>query len=505
MEPSSETLDFVSSIEISQPSRVATSRVQARCFTAVRLNSHAESLRQFEQVFADSGIRHLVKTIRYDVLLPSISDKRLQNKFQCTREAAANAAAFTHAVLALFTSLSSWQKRDSQGDEGIRLFLTATSPSEDIELRSGRVTIKSDRNFYRYLDIDAKLLPSGRLPSVACVSSLSLVKIDRSTGRATGRRIHPAAVCKMTTALPSLQHASWEFYMPKRHLSLVRQEFRAALAQTLLEPSFTSLATLEIMLSDCDPENELAHPEKYVGDGGEDDLSRGLARMSGLPTVASITLRGKWILSPRAFPSQGFGPKLSFYFVEVSLVTPDGKWLFDDANPDFEESDVEDMMTSDEEDGEDDPADVDSEDSDAADSFPRSLATASLDRPSKQVRGVPSPETFTPLVASFAKAVAGAEVLRRAEMHIHGVLAMVDIGYIGFGEEERSAFLNWPASARRAMKGGPVEKATWYLDASGEVSAVQWKIPTQIRAAMEDGVGKGNIKASTPEGEIEIE
>ncbi|KAK1978544.1 hypothetical protein LZ30DRAFT_728689 [Colletotrichum cereale] len=504
MEPSSKRLDFVSSIEIGQPSRVVTSRVQARCFTAVRLNSHAESLRQFEQVFSDPEIRPLVKTIHYDVLLPSISDKRLQNKFQCTREAAANTAAFTHAILALFTGLSSWQKRDSQGDEGIHLFLTATSPSEDIELRSGSVTIKRDRNFYRYLDIDAELLPSGRLPSVACVSLLSLIKIDRSTGRATGRRVHPAAVYHMATALPSLQHASWEFYMPKRHLSQIRDRFRAALAQTLLEPSFMSLATLEIMLSDSDPENELAHPENYVGDGGEDDLSRGLAKISSLPTVRSITLRGKWILSPRAFPSQGFGPKLNFYFVEISLVTPDGQWLFDDANPDYEESDVEDMTTS-EEDGEDEPVDVDSEDSNTADSLPRSLATANLARPSKQVRGVPSPETFTPLVASFARAVAGADGLRRAEMHIHGTLAMVDVGYIGFGEEERSAFLNWPASARRAMKEGPVDKATWYLDASGEVSAVRWKIPTHIRVAMEDAVGEGNIKASTPEGKMELE
>ncbi|EFQ30605.1 hypothetical protein CGRA01v4_12621 [Colletotrichum graminicola] len=484
MEPSSERLDFVSSIEIGQPSRAVTSRVQARSFTAVQLNSHSESLRQFEQVFDDAGIRHLVKTICYDVLLPSTSDKRLQNKFQSTREAATNSAAFTRAVLALFTSLSSWQRKDSQGNEGIRLSLTATSPSEDIERRNGSVTVKRGRNFYRYLDIDAKLLPSGRLPSVACVSLAE-----------------PPAAYHMATVVPSLQHASCEFYMPKLHLSQTRQGFRAALAQTLLDPSFTSLATLEILLSDSDPENELAQPEEYVGDDGEDDLSRGLARISGLTTMTSITLRGKWILYPRAFPSQGFGPRLSFYFVEVSLVTPDGKWLFDDANPDYEASEPEDVTTS----NEDGPADVDSEDSDAADSISRSLATANLDRPSKQVRGVPSPETFTPLVASFARAVAGADVPRRAEMHIHGVLAMVDVGYIGVGEEERTAFLNWPASARRAIKEGPVEKATWYLDASGEGSAVRWKLPAQIRAAMEDGVGEGNIKTSTPEGEMEME
>ncbi|KAK1624749.1 hypothetical protein BDP81DRAFT_398375 [Colletotrichum phormii] len=133
MEPSSERLDFVFSSGIGQPSRVVTNRVESRCFTAVRLNSHAESLRQFEQVFTDPEIRHFVKTIRYDVLLPSLSDKRLQNKFQSTREAAANTAALTQAMLALFTSLSSWQKRDPQNDEGIRLFLTATSPSGDIE------------------------------------------------------------------------------------------------------------------------------------------------------------------------------------------------------------------------------------------------------------------------------------------------------------------------------------------------------------------------------------
>ncbi|KAK1993457.1 hypothetical protein LX36DRAFT_714574 [Colletotrichum falcatum] len=166
--------------------------------------------------------------------------------------------------------------------------------------------------------------------------------------------------------------------MPKRHLSEIREGFRAALAQTLLEPAFTSLASLEIMLSDSGPENELAHPESYVGDGGDDDLSHGLAKVSGLPATAGGCL---------------------------TIIT----------NPDYEEADIEDTTTS-EEDVEEDPGD------------------------------------------------AGLRTYRRLFPKVPGH------GQLGLA-----------------------------------VEAVQWKVATQIRVAMEDGAGGGNIKASTPEGEMELE
>lgn len=103
---SSETLDFVASVTVGRVSRAVLSRVETRSFNTVKLNSHPESLRQFGDVFSDETIRDLVKAIRFDVVLPVISDKRLRNKFQSSREAAENSRVFTEAVVALFTRLS---------------------------------------------------------------------------------------------------------------------------------------------------------------------------------------------------------------------------------------------------------------------------------------------------------------------------------------------------------------------------------------------------------------
>ncbi|KAF5005763.1 hypothetical protein FDECE_7805 [Fusarium decemcellulare] len=80
---------------------------------------HSESLRQFDEIFSRAEIRDSVKTIRYDVVLPIVSDKRLQNKFQSKKEAAENSHVFTEAILALFTPCqrtqdSSQHNHDSQ-------------------------------------------------------------------------------------------------------------------------------------------------------------------------------------------------------------------------------------------------------------------------------------------------------------------------------------------------------------------------------------------------------
>ncbi|GKT57778.1 hypothetical protein ColTof4_09762 [Colletotrichum tofieldiae] len=90
-------------------------------------------------------------------------------------------------------------------------------------------------------------------------------------------------------------------------------------------------------LRDRDPRNEQAGTESYTLDGGEDDLSNGLRRVSGLPTTTSIALLGKRIVPPRALPRDGSGAKLGSLVAEVSPVTPEGQWLFGDADPGFRE------------------------------------------------------------------------------------------------------------------------------------------------------------------------
>ncbi|KAJ3528591.1 hypothetical protein NM208_g10131 [Fusarium decemcellulare] len=162
---SSETLDFVSSIAVGRISKAVISRVESRSFTTVKLNSHSESLRQFDEIFSRAEIRDSVKTIRYDVVLPTVSDKRLQNKFQSRKEAAENSHVFTEAMLALFTRLSDWQSQ-----RGVKLTLTVTSPSDDPILQTKYLKVKSRRNCFKYLDIETSMLPSA-----SCVYHLRIL------------------------------------------------------------------------------------------------------------------------------------------------------------------------------------------------------------------------------------------------------------------------------------------------------------------------------------------
>ncbi|KAK1762484.1 hypothetical protein QBC33DRAFT_551683 [Phialemonium atrogriseum] len=499
----SETLDFVSSTDVGRLSRVVVSRVEARSFSRVRLNSCSESLRQFDDIFSNPDLRSLVKTISYDVVLPVVSDKRLKNKFQSRREVAENSAAFTQAILELFTRLSSWQQY-----KGVDWSLTATSPSDDPILRSPGIKVKYDRNHFKYIGIDDSVLPPGGLPSVPCISSFNFENLDCSTSCHSDRMLHPDVICAIARALPCLENAAWETFMPPRRMASQRQEVRAALAQVFLRPAFPSLASLNIRLRDHDPRNELAELESFVQDGAEDDLSLGIRRVSQLSTLVTLNLNGKWIISPQAFGA--FGPLVASVFISVSSTTPDGKWLLDYDPSDLEEDeeDEDDAYSEswDSAEAEDDVLlDLDSENSDVEDRLPeKAEAMANLDLPSKEVRFNPNSELFTPLLVSIANAVAKSTStsLRDVRMDFSAALAALHLIYLGVGEQQHQGFTYL---SRPTVGDKPLERPKWYIDGSGGIAGMKWKVPAELRRAMEEKVGKDNIDGYTDSRTIEME
>ncbi|WAO90063.1 Hypothetical protein NCS54_00747100 [Fusarium falciforme] len=492
---SSETLDFVASVTVGRVSRAAISRVKTRSFNTVKLNSHPESLRQFDDVFSDETVRGSVKTFRYDVVLPVVSDKRLRNKFQSSREAAKNSRVFAEAIVALFTRLSCWEGQD------VKLTLTATSPSDDPILRTGNLRVKQQRNLFKYISIETSVLPP-----VSCISFFDLQAFDCNTRHSSGRRLHPDAICVMVKALPCLEHTIWDLYMPPRRMPTLRKEFKVALAGALLQPLYNYLTTLTILLWDPDPQNEEAI---LVSDDEEDRLSLRMQRICELPTLVSLFLWGNWCISHRAF--RRFGSSVRSVFVDMSMTTPDGGWLLDvySGSEEEEEDDVEPDFDSDSDDQCDSLPDIDSENSDIEDRLPkRAEATANQDRPSKQIREVPNPKAFTPLVTSFAQAVANSNsssCLGFAELRFSAALASMRLSYRGGagGEDTRLGVL--PDFAQRIVKADKVEMRRWQVNANGGIKTSGWKIPAVMWDAMEEVVGAENIDTNIDVDRIEGE
>ncbi|KAF7540414.1 hypothetical protein G7054_g1310 [Neopestalotiopsis clavispora] len=495
-------LDFVSSLEAGRVSKIVLSRIGQRSFSSIRLNSNPESLLQFVEIFSSADFHGLVKSIHYDIILPSVSEKRLQNKLQSSAEAAENTIAFTRGLSSLFTILSAWNV------EGIALYLTATSPSDDPALRVGShsVDVKAGRNDLQYITFDGT---DTQLPSVRAIGSLNTQKVDAHSSKASGRRLHPDLVCAMAAALPALESAAWEFFMPPRRMVARRQTFRAAIARLLMLPSLSSIRTLHITLHDKDPRNEEQEPENFASDGVEDDLSVAVQRIVTLPELSEVNFSGKWSLSPVAF-KEGFGPSLSSVYIDLSSVTPDGKWLFDIVPLPSDEEDFsdEDARSEPEQDFHDD---FDSADSDVVDQVDKKAeARANFDLPATDSRGDPSSENFIPLATSIADAVSSSHgPLRLVEVHLLGSISHVHFGYLGSPNDpaDQSRFWGtWPDWSRDKMESqskamGP----SWQIFVWGEVVYVEWRVPTVLRQAMEKRVGQGNVFAWSTVREIEFE
>ncbi|KAI1863219.1 uncharacterized protein JN550_009745 [Neoarthrinium moseri] len=501
----SDLLDLVSSISAARVSNVVLSRVEGQTFSKVRLNSHPESLRQFDSVICSEEARQKVKDIHYDVILPSVSEKRLENKFQSSNEASENTLAFISAILSLFTRLSSWNAR------GIALRLTATSPSDDTALRvvSRSVCIKSKRNHFKYIGLDLHLHLTGRFPLVRCVSSSDFERLDSNSTNPSGRRVYPDLIASMSVSLPALKSISWEFYMPPRRMVSRRQEFWVALGRALALPEFSHLACARITLYDRDPRNEGADLHSLVVGSRDATVDLAIQKICTLPTLTTLHLCGNWSLSSIAF-AKGFGLRVNSVYIDLSSVTPDGRWLFDPIPPlSDEENFNDDDLASDSE--HEVLHDFDSADSDSIDFLgEKAEDIANFELPVREIHGEPSAHAFGPLAIALANAVIqSSSCLGRLEVHLLGSLSQVHLGYFNPDTEEvykpRGANF-WSIWSRPKVRARfEAGAATWHISVQGDVAYIGWKVPAGLRKAMENGVGAGNVFAYSHAKDLEME
>ncbi|ETS87825.1 hypothetical protein PFICI_01653 [Pestalotiopsis fici W106-1] len=375
--------------------------------TAVHVLSTDDGLAEFDEAFVDPAKRALLRDIKFEVVLPEISIKRLK-KVQSNAEAAANDAAFTRAISDFLGRLARWEARD----DGASLSLTITAESPTHKKRkelveNGTLTnshnsfgpsIWEIRNMDRMLRFEAGNPP--QLPEVPCITKLCCVEY------LCPRSLHPGVQVAISNACVAASVVEWDLCLPGRRTMPARVRERAALAQALRDAKLANVTELMLTLNDNDPMNEAFELDSLLEQHDDlDSLSLGVRHIAQLPMLRKLELRGTWILSPVAFGPHPELPDvhcslLEEIVVDVSMCTPDGRYL---------------MMGDPEDAGEDDgyyesgeeppPAPFDSDDSDTSDWAPEfAWGKEEGDIPVVMFRTTPNDETFVPIWKSFARA-----------------------------------------------------------------------------------------------------
>ncbi|KAJ2969111.1 hypothetical protein NQ176_g8842 [Zarea fungicola] len=491
--PLPDILDLVHLVGEGSLSNTVLSLVQSRSFTAVQLCSDVESLAQFSRVFSDLEIRGLVKTIHYDIVLPRLSDSRLQRKLQSRREATANNVAFTRAIVKLFGLLRDW---DIQ--KGIRLQIAAASPSDTRDFSAPSIKVKPYRNALKFLAFDDNELRAAHgLPTVSCIGSLCWDIFDVVSTGSNARRAHPSIIRPLCTALPLLTSASWLLCMPARRLGMqLRREHRETLAQALILLPLENFRSLTICLLDPEPFNHLARPGAFVAEGDEDALSLAVQKLLELPVLSELRLEGKWTLDPSAFTGSP-GPAMREIWVDGALVTPSGKWLTAmPENTDSEQSptdssyDIEHVLEVN--------TSIDSDDSEVEDpEVSQTLHISEWERNPAIRRFVPKARLAVPLLCAFASAIARApnrQAIRYARLRFSDKAGRIRYNYLGAGECDSRLLNDNDSDMPYAIDNSPIEHARWYVDPVGQWFDGFCQVPDDLKEALEAGVGSENIR-----------
>lgn len=185
-------------------------------FRQVRLDS--VDLDHFQKLFSIPHRRAALAGLQYIAFLPTYSDDRCA-KFERRRERDANNAAFTEAVVALFTILKSWEQEFGQsGHHGhgaragrpINLFLCALSPTDVATPRP-----YNDMGVHRYERSVLTLLDPDAVPEVERVISFTAYGTSDphhpwSSLLRQPRTLRAASVARIASKLPNLITTTWE-------------------------------------------------------------------------------------------------------------------------------------------------------------------------------------------------------------------------------------------------------------------------------------------------------
>ncbi|KAF6783603.1 hypothetical protein CSOJ01_15876 [Colletotrichum sojae] len=460
----------------------------------VQLSSDTESLRRFDEDFADPHRRALVKELNYKIILPPISEKRTK-KFQSKKEAAANTAAITQALVDLFERLSTWHlARADAAESGIKL-VTHIEPSyippcPMDDYRHDGEPIWIFRNALKYLALDKSLLPSsGLLPEVHAIS-----EIDTGTGK---YNLHPSIYAVLTKSLRSLRRVSFTLQMPTRRHMFQRREIRSAFADALRDAPFLDLQVLDVTLNDGAPPNETFALDVFTDSSGQDDLSLAVQRLLQLPRLRKASFRGGWILAPSAFQTDtSFGSHIERLFIEIVPMTPDGKWLttgnIEDAVEDYDRPSSEESLAA-----------LDSQDSDATDYIPdHSWDQEDGEYPQCFFRYTFDSRTFDPLVISLAQGVRRMPALRELELNVYQSVEL-ELKYFASGVKNKLVYrqhrhLTQHCALSRAneleyrFEEENAHRSRWFMTVVGTEPEWDgaWNFAPGLARAMEEGGGR---------------
>ena len=180
-------------------------------FTMTYIKKYSSDLDMFRQVFSTPRRRKLLRKLEYEIDLPTYSKNRILC-FERRRESKANNEAFNRGVIDLFNEMSSWET------QGMDVTLTASSPMDRHRRSSELGCGLSDKRWSfedNYLTLDTEV----PLPQLPFVEGLMIANARRS--------LHPSAIGKIISSLPSLERLTLELNAPKAKRVEMQDEHRS--------------------------------------------------------------------------------------------------------------------------------------------------------------------------------------------------------------------------------------------------------------------------------------
>ncbi|KAI2470870.1 hypothetical protein F4781DRAFT_161032 [Annulohypoxylon bovei var. microspora] len=333
---------------------------------------------------------------------------------------------FTKVICRIFKSLQKWNITRGS-DKSLSFHLTIRGLSRN------DISYEAVRGCHKHVGFHGFQV----LPSLPFVTYIRVEHID----------ILPSTMAMIYKALPRMEYLYWEIANVPRSLDHLRVSLRESLASTLLETNFEHLKVLEIMLYDENPLNDNWKPENHVGAYGNDRLSLAVNRILKLPNLTMLNLAGFggfFILSPAIFAQDeecgNISESLRCLILQVSKVTPDGRWYF----------------TGD-----------------------RAWGTAEDEwdlGEHNEFRNCPDPTTFDPFLIAIARGIARMPALRDFWCSFYGMV------HIMCNVPKRDEPINSPyAPAEWNIE---FEESTFYTDQGFSPQPWTWKTPSEFKKAV---------------------
>ncbi|KAI9164013.1 hypothetical protein HJFPF1_05648 [Paramyrothecium foliicola] len=392
--------------------------------------------------------RHLLRTLHYDVVLPSYSDAACA-EYETDHDREENNGVASRTVRQILQYLSQWPV-----DTNLRLLIEIYSPMDGTrrgeerwnkERMAARVGTRRDlfENRYHYSYI--RLSGIDHL-QVDCVRDLTYL----------GRNLHPSSQAHLTTLCPNITRMNWSYLEPAGFQALQRQhrkDFMASLENFDIPASATKV---HVDFTSCD----LPHGKRLpnlTGGAAEDPLSLAFHDIIARSGVQELAFAGH--IDPAFFwprklvegSETAIWSSLVHMTVEFYYAAPSGRWYFKGSPDDpFNEPASDDPLPISTV-GHFPPGYGTAEDTKAALEHNRSLSSNvypdGLYDERDEFRLLPSDEIMVPLLEAFARRLAHAPSLKSAHLFLQlarGGEWFVSYDALGSYDNEYTSYMTEP-------------------------------------------------------------